>query len=145
MRLARTDAGMALAKARSVSDPWFRAQALSWGARFTDDAVEPIAAEAAQAAAACVDDYGRSAVRAWEIAALAERGHTSSARKALTEAVATARRAQPTASRSEALLLLMEAAFLIDREAARTVSAELRTHPGTCMSRDVCVCVSDKE
>ena len=125
IKLAKTDARKALAKALSVSDPWFRAQALSWVARFTDAAPEPIAAQAANAAAACDDDYKKSAVRAWEIAALAERKCHKNAKRALREAVETARQVQPSASRSEALLLLMQAAFMIDRDTAANVSNAL--------------------
>ena len=125
IKLARTDGHKALAKARSVSDPWFRAQALSWVARFTDTDPEPIAAQAANAAAACDDDYKKSAVRAWEIAALAERKCLDKAKTALREAVAIARQVQPSASRSEALLTLMQAAFTIDRDTAANVSAQL--------------------
>ncbi len=124
-KLARTDTRAALEHAKSVSDPWFRAQAFSWVARFTDGDPEPIAAQAAKAAAACDDDYQRSSVRAWEIAALAERGRHKGARHALRAAVATARTAQPAASRSEALMLLFQAALAIDRDAAKSVSAAL--------------------
>ncbi|MCC7336405.1 MAG: hypothetical protein IT422_15050 [Pirellulaceae bacterium] len=108
-----------------MGDPWFRAQALSWVARFTDAAPEPIAAQAANAAAACDDDYKKSAVRAWEIAALAERKCHKNAKRALREAVETARQVQPSASRSEALLLLMQAAFMIDRDTAANVGNAL--------------------
>ncbi len=125
IELAKTDALKALAKARSVSDPWFRAQALSWVARFNDSAPEPIAAEAANAAATCDDDYKKSAVRAWEIAALAERKCLVKAKTALREAVRIAGQVQPPASRSEALLILMQAAFTIDRDTAADVSAQI--------------------
>ena len=125
IKLAKTDAHKALAKARSVRDPWFRAQALSWGARFTDADPVPIAAQAATAAAACDDDYKKSAVRSWEIAALAERKCFEKAKKALREAIEIARQVQPSASRSEALLLLLQAAFMIDRDTAANVSVQL--------------------
>jgi len=59
----------ALNKAREIPDPWFRAQALSWVARFIDTNPVSIAAEAGMAAADCDDDYKKSAVRAWEISA----------------------------------------------------------------------------
>ena len=57
---AKNNPGKALAMARSVSDPWFRAQELSKVTRFTDADPEPIAAKAAKEAAACEDDYKRS-------------------------------------------------------------------------------------
>lgn len=125
IQLAKIDARMALAKASSMVDPWFRAQSLSWVARFTDADPAPIAAKAAIAAAACDDNYKKSAVRAWEIAALAERNNFVNAKKALREAVELARQVQPSASRSQALLLLMQAAFMIDRDAAANVSVQL--------------------
>ena len=125
IQLPKTDGRKALAKALSVSDPWFRAQALSWVARFTDADPEPIAAQAANAAAACDDDYKKSAVRSWEIAALAERKCLGEAKIALRDAVRTAQQVQPSASRSEVLLLLMQAAFMIDRDEAANVSALL--------------------
>ena len=81
--------------------------------------------QAANAAAACDDDYKKSAVRAWEIAALAERKCLVKAKQALREAVTIARRVQPSASRSEALLILMQAAFTIDRDTAANVSTQL--------------------
>ncbi len=58
---------------------------------------------ATEAARECGDDYKKSAVRAWEIAALAERKFTTEARKSLSEALAIAKCAQPMSSRSEAL------------------------------------------
>lgn len=123
--LARSNPKKALDLARKVIDPWFRAQALSWVTRFTDDDPVAIATEAAKAAGECDDDYKRSAVRAWEIAALAERGCTSEARKRLAEAVKRARGATPASSRSEALLLLMQAALKLSREAAVQVHETL--------------------
>lgn len=119
--LAKTNPKKALEKARSVSEPWFRAQALSWVARFTDGDPVAIAKQAAKSAAECDDDYKRSAVRAWEIAALAERGFTSEAKRALNQAVKIARTVQPTSSRSEALLDLFQAAFSIDHTEAEKV------------------------
>lgn len=116
--LAKLDPSEALTKARAISDPWFRAQALSWVARFTDSDPTPIALEATHAAASCDDNYKRSAVRAWEIAALAERELVSQARQALTEAIALAERANPPSSRSESFTLLMAAAFRLGEDDA---------------------------
>lgn len=62
----------ALAQARRIVDPWLRAQALSWVARFTDGDVVAVAAEAAKASRECEGDYKKSAARAWEVAALAD-------------------------------------------------------------------------
>ncbi len=123
--LAKSNPKQALAKAKSVSEPWFRAQALSWVSRFTDADPLPIAKMAAKAASECDDEYKRSAVRAWEIAALAERNLEANARKALKAAVRVAESVHPMSSRSEALLLLFQAAYSISREDAAFVLGRL--------------------
>lgn len=119
--LAKSRPKEALQQARQVDDPWFRAQALSGVARFTDGNVVAIAAEAAKAAAEGHDNYAQSAVRAWEIAALAERNHIVEARQRLRKILATAKDVEPAASRSEALLLLLHAAAKIAGEDAENV------------------------
>ncbi|MEM7602846.1 MAG: hypothetical protein AAF357_15725 [Verrucomicrobiota bacterium] len=123
--LAKTNPTQALAKAKAVTEPWFRAQALSWVARFTDSDTVAIANLAAKAASDCDDDYQRSAVRAWEIAALVERGEPKLATRALKAAVALAEGVQPASSRSEALFLLFQAAFTIGRKEAEWVCGRL--------------------
>ena len=95
-------------------------------ARFTDGDPVAVACEAAKAAQECEDDYKKSAVRAWEIAALAERDCTGEARKSLSEALAIAKCVEPVSSRSEALLLLLQAAFKIGRDEAKSVYEILR-------------------
>jgi hypothetical protein len=119
--LAKSNPKKALAQARKVNEPWFRAQGLSWVARFTDVDPVAVACEAAKAARECEDDYKKSAVRAWEIAALAERDFKREARKSLSDALALGKRVEPVSSRSEALLLLLEAAFRISRDEAKKV------------------------
>ena len=123
--LAKTNPKKALDKAREVSEPWFRAQALSWVARLIHTDPVSVARQASKAAAECDDDYKRSAVRSWEIAALAEREFTSEAKKALNEALKVARTAQPISSRSEALFLLFQAAFAMSESEAAKVNAIL--------------------
>jgi hypothetical protein len=123
--LARSDPRKALEKAKVVSDPWFRAQALAWVARFTDADPLPIATLAANAATGGADDYQRSAVRAWEVAALGERGLKHEAGTALKEAVRLAETVLPAASRSEAMSLLLHAAFAIDPRQAAWVRERL--------------------
>jgi hypothetical protein len=128
--LAKTNPKKALDKARTVSEPWFRAQALSWVARFTDADPVSVARQASKAASECDDDYKRSAVRSWEVAALAEREFTSEARTALNEALKVARTVQPISSRSEALFHLFQAAFAIsDSEAGKVNSILTDTCP----------------
>ena len=112
-KLARSDSDEALKVARAISDPWFRAQALSHVARYTAGDPCKLAIEAERAAALCDDDFKRSAVRAWEVAALAERGKVKEARTALLASVKQATLATPPGSRSEALTLLLHAATRI--------------------------------
>lgn len=121
IRAARVSPKDALKAARHVSDPWFRAQALSWVARFTDADVIAIAAEAEKAAAEGKDRYQQTAVRAWEIAALAERHYLSEARERLCDTLLVARYVEPASSRSEALLLLLQAGAKITAEDAKNV------------------------
>jgi hypothetical protein len=127
INLAKSNPGKALDTARKVSDPWFRAQALSWVARFTNENFIAIASEAAKAGEECDDDYKKSAVRAWEIAALAERNCKAEAQKSLAQALALAKTVQPASSRSEALMLLLQAAFRIGPEHAGNVYETLTT------------------
>ena len=124
--LAKSNPTKALAQARKIDDPWFRAQGLSWVARFVDGDPVAIAGEAAKAAQECGDGYKKSAVRAWEIAALAERGCVKEARKSLSAALALGKCVEPISSRSEALLLLLQAAFRISRDEAQKVDEILR-------------------
>ena len=120
----------ALAQARKISDPWFRSQALSWVARFTDGDPVPVAKQAAKAAAQCEDEYKRTAVRAWEIAALAERDKTSEARSALKATLRRVADVTPLSSRAEALMLLLHAAARIGDDDARDVAEVLRFECG---------------
>ncbi|HEX3871213.1 MAG TPA: hypothetical protein VHV77_12295 [Pirellulales bacterium] len=103
----------ALAKARSISDPWYRAQALAWVARFSPRDAVKLAAEASQAARECDDVYKQVAVRAWEVAALAESGHLAEAKKSLDGAIRDSTRVTPVASKAEAMFLLLQAASRI--------------------------------
>ncbi|MES2257573.1 MAG: hypothetical protein V4724_03590 [Pseudomonadota bacterium] len=117
----------ALIQARKVVEPWFRAQALSWVARFTDGDPVAVAAEAAKAARDGGDNYQKCAVRAWEIAALAERVCTFEARKCLSECLFLVQTVEPISSRSEALLLLLQASVKITHQDAEEVHELLKT------------------
>ncbi len=125
-KLAKCDSDQALKVAREISDPWVRAQALSHVARFMVDDPSAIAQEAANAAQQCDESYKRSAVRAWEIAALAERGKNGSARQALQAATTEASLTTPACSRSEALILLLHAAARIGLTETLFVAEALR-------------------
>lgn len=128
--LAKLDPQKALEKARSIPDPWFRSQALAWVARYTEADPIKIARQAAKAAGECDDEYKKTAVRAWEIAALAERKHITEARKSLRAAVSQSRTVMPLSSRAEALMLLLQAAFRIGNEDVRLVADELKNSCG---------------
>jgi hypothetical protein len=123
--LAKQHPQEALHKALSISDPWFRSQAIAWVARFTDDDPIKAAKEAAKAASECTDDYRKTAVRAWEVAALAERKLFAAAKKTLKKVLIQSRSVTPLSSRAEALFLLLQAALRIGREEASTVADEL--------------------
>jgi hypothetical protein len=117
-QLAKTDAAKAAAIAEKISDPWFQAQAWAHVARYAQRPLQ-YSRKSVKSAARGKDNYQRSAVRAWEIAALAERGYEMQARRSLSEAVELARTVEQAGSRSEALLVLFQAAFKISNEDAR--------------------------
>lgn len=123
--LAKTDTQHALQKARKISDPWYRAQALAYVTRYCDQDPTPIANQAAKAADACVDTYQQCAVRAWEIAALAERSDSKSAASRLQAVLSKVSQIEPPASRSEALTLLLSAATHINSNAVKTVAKRI--------------------
>ena len=129
-QLVKTDVSKAVEVAKKIDDPWFQAQAWSHVARRSDTPL-PFARKAAKSAAEGKDDYQRSAVRAWEIAALAERKLNVQARRSLTEAVKLAASVNPVSSRAESLLLLFQAAFKISKQDAADAAEVFRT---TCSS-----------
>ena len=129
-KLAKTDVEKATKIAEEITDPWFRSQAWSYLARYADRPLQ-FSRKAAKSAALGKDNYQRSAVRAWEIAALAERNYLIQARRGLAEAVELARAVETVSSRSEALILLFQAAFKISVTDANFVADVLRQ---TCMS-----------
>jgi hypothetical protein len=124
-QLAKTDTAKAAEIAEKISDPWFQAQAWSHVTRYADRPLQ-FSRKAVKSAARGKDDYQRSAVRAWEIAALAERGYRLQAHRSLTEAVELARTVEQAGSRAEALLLLFQAAFKISKEDASNVAEVLQ-------------------
>jgi len=124
-QLAKTDVAKAAEIAERISDPWFQAQAWSHLARHADRPLQ-FARKAAKSAARAKDDYQRSAVRAWEIAALAECGYNMQSRQSLIESVELAELITPVSSRAESLLLLFQAAFKISKEDAAMVAEILR-------------------
>jgi hypothetical protein len=128
--LAKRDGCKALEKSRKISDPWFRSQALASVVRYIQNHPVEIAREAFQAADECNDDYKKTAVRAWTIAALAERGLFGEAKEEMLIALARSKCVAPFSSRSEALMLLFQAAFRISKADAQAVADELKTSCG---------------
>lgn len=124
-QLAKTDSAAALALARSIELPWYKAQALSWIARYSETETRAVAEEAAATASRGDDAYQRVAVRAWKIAALAERELEMEARLSLNSALAEAPMVEPSGSRAEAFILLLQAALRIGVEEGNQVCAEL--------------------
>lgn len=118
--LSKTDVANAMKIAEKIGDPWFQAQAWSHLARWADDSLQ-FSRHAAKSASKTKDDYQKSAVRAWEVAALAERGYRDQARKSLAEAVDLAASVSPLPSRAEALFLLFQSAFKISKDDAMKV------------------------
>lgn len=122
--LAESNPRRALELALAVDDPWYACQALAWVLRFAEEPdASKAAAEIPRRAALCRDDYQRSAVRAWEIRALVEKGQKKASEHSLDEALAAARLAKPLPSRSEAFFLIYQAAFPLG---SRTVGLLVR-------------------
>jgi len=124
-QLAKTNAVKAAEVAEKIDEPWFQAQAWSHLARYADEPL-PFARKAAKAAAGGRDDYQRSAVRAWEIAALGERRLHLQARRSLAEALELGASVTPASSRAECLMLLFQAAFKITKDDAGDAGEILR-------------------
>jgi len=124
--LAKRDPDRALEQALQIRDPCFRAQALSWVARFTNSDPAEIAEQAARAASECDDAFKKTAVLAWVVASQAERNLTPAARSTLQTALQRSKTVSPLSSRSEALLLLLQAAFTISDTDAKAINDELQ-------------------
>lgn len=120
-KLAKTDQTKAVNIAEKIKDPWFQAQAWAYVARHAD---KPLvyARKAAISASKGKDDFQRSAVRAWEVAALAERGFKIQASRSLGDAVSLALKVEQVSSRSEAIFLLFQAAFKISDKDTKLVA-----------------------
>lgn len=127
---AKTEPEKGAEIAKKIVDPWFQAQAWSHLARWTDDPLR-FSRHAAKSATKTKDDYQKSAVRAWEVAALAERGYHEQARRSLREAVNLAVSVTPIPSRAEALFLLFQSAFKISKDDATKVAQVLITSCST--------------
>lgn len=108
--LCEAQPGEALKVARQIPDPWFGCQALSWVGRYwTDAKFGEILQEAADVAAAAGDPYQKVGASAWPVRALLERA--TAADTITIRALSYARAIENLGSRSEALMLLFQAAL----------------------------------
>ena len=124
--LAPGNAKQALAKALTIKDPWFRAQALAFVLRYIDRGrIHEVAKLAAAAIASTDDDYKGSAVAAWPIRALIEREYSHMAQTMLDVALARAAIATPHSSRASALALLLQAAWPLGKATRRSISSAI--------------------
>jgi hypothetical protein len=115
--IAKRDPLKALTLACAIPDPWFRAQALAYVARYeTEERSLSVAMGALRAALEANDCYKAIAVAAWPIAAMVERGWTDAARHELSLLLECVTGIEPESSRSEALFLMFQAAFPLGDE-----------------------------
>lgn len=128
--LAKSRPEQALTSARAIKDPWYRAQALAWVARYSTSKSGSIAKESLKAARECDDPYKSVAVRAWIIAALAEAGNSIEARRLLSGALSEISAVSPAASKAEALLLLLQAATRVGPKERGAVHDAMRSACG---------------
>lgn len=101
----------ALLVARKIEDAWFRCQALSQVARYWPHSdYERLLKEAVEAGDSQNDTYKQVTVSAWPIRAYLERGNSTSAKSLLEKYSNAATRIEIMGSRSEALLMIFQAA-----------------------------------
>lgn len=128
--LVKNDVSAATRVARDIQDPWRRSQALAWVARFAGDDTLRLAAEAEAAAGNCKDQYQRTAVLAWVVAALAECDFARQAEHVLLSAVKQASDVTPAASCAEALILLLQAGMSLGPRSVQPVVDKLHATCG---------------
>lgn len=108
--LAKSDFERAFPRAQKIDDSWCASQALVAVLRYApESAIAKVTAAFRKRADTDKDDYQGSSFRAWGIPALAERDYSKESEEMLSEALEIARKAEPLASRSEALTLLLHA------------------------------------
>lgn len=110
-RLASDQPERALSVARAIEAPWFRCQALSQVARYwPDQKYDHVLVEAVRAADMQDKVYKQVAVSAWPIRAYLERNNVDPARALLTKYIRASAAIANMGSRSEALLIMFQAA-----------------------------------
>ncbi|MEG3152880.1 hypothetical protein U1769_23565 [Sphingomonas sp. ZT3P38] len=116
MSLAVSDPRHAVAVARAIKDPWFRCQSLAHAARYwPGNDFKAFLEEAVKAAESQDNWYKRVTVSAWPIRAYLERDCPTPAKRLLERYAAEASNIENRGGRSEALLMLFQAAKPFDQ------------------------------
>lgn len=109
---ARSDTAEALACARLIAEPWYRAQALAAVARYADEEkMEELAQEALDASSEQDDPYNVVAASAWPVRALIERQMTRKTEQVVHRLLVLSDQITHPVSRLEALFLLWQAVY----------------------------------
>lgn len=111
-RRAITDTPAALALARTITDSWYRTQALAWVARFAPEAeFKAIVLESLASCFVSDDPYRAVGAAAWSIRVLVEREHSKEVLGLLPKLLIRAADIANPVSRIDALFLLWQAVF----------------------------------
>jgi hypothetical protein len=125
-QLAKTDFNEALLQSRKISEPWYRAQALAWVARYAPkDKILSTAQEAIKEAFTSQDAYQRVGASTWAIRALCERGHFQEASQLTTRLLNEAEKIAHPVCRLDALFLLWQGAELLPNEQNESILQRL--------------------
>jgi hypothetical protein len=125
-QLAPTNWKEALAVARSIDLPWYRAQAISYVAQHApDDQVESLLKRAQDTAAEDTDQYRRVGVLAWVVEAAIVRNRPEYARKVLAKAHAATETVTPLKSRATALELLLQRGMPLGKIGVHEIARDL--------------------
>ena len=115
IRLAKTDTAAALGVADEIEEPWFRAQALAFIARFEEQyGHRAILASARRASLEAEDPYVVVGSAAWWLRAWIERGAPEVACAELPALLGASRKIANPVSRLDALYLVFQAVFDLD-------------------------------
>jgi hypothetical protein len=127
MLLAKTDTDKALAVARAIREPWYKAQSLAWigffckSARFRD-----ILEESRVASWSAIDPYQTVGSSPWRLRAWIERGEVGAATKEAAQLLERADTIEHPVSRLEALTSLLPGVFPLDGPRRRVLDAQIR-------------------
>lgn len=132
VKLAKSEGREALAISRSISDPWYRCQALAWVARYApEEQYEQLVTEAFASAERAPDPFNALAASAWPVRVMIERGDAERARLALSQLLCLSKCIVHEGSRSEAVSLMLHAVLPSSALLWRPVAQELFTCVGS--------------